>query len=118
MFNKCPKLKRSSSDVQNGGFSVTTPDYGRFYFRNSFRREKRCSQSDFKKSDECIRPDDNTDLKISESDQHEPFRCRASTDGTIIARPKRCPPSTICITYPMRRRMSISLRGSNSTYDD
>lgn len=119
VFNKCPKLKRSTSDVQNGGFFVISPDHGRFYFSNSFRREKRCSQSDFKKSDECFRPDDNKDLKASESGQNEPFRSRASTDGTIIARPKRCTPPTICITYPMRtsRRMSISLRGSNSSND-
>lgn len=118
VFNKCPKLKRSSSDVQNGGFFVISPDHGRFYFSNSFRREKRCS-SDFKKSDGNFRPEDNKDLKTTDPDQNEPFRSRASTDGTIIARPKRCTPPTICITYPMRtnRRMSISMRGSNSSND-
>ncbi|XP_037047591.1 ras-related and estrogen-regulated growth inhibitor isoform X2 [Bradysia coprophila] len=120
IFNKCPKLKRSRSDVQNGGWFVTSPDHGRFYFSNSFRREKRSSQSDnFKKSDECFRSDDNKDMRPSESGQGEPFRSRACTDGTILARPKRCTTPSICITYPMRlnRRMSISLRGSNSSND-
>lgn len=103
--------------MQNGGFFVTSPDHSRFYFSNSFRREKRCSQSEFKKSDECIRRD--KDLKTSESDQNEPFRSRASTDGTIITRPKRCTPPTPSIAIIMRtnRRMSISLRGSNSSND-
>lgn len=112
-------MKRSSSDVQTGEFFVISPDHGRYYFSSSFRRDKRCS-SDFKKSDECFRPDDNKDLKTSESERNEePFRCRASTDGTIIARPKRFTPPTICINYPVRanRRMSISLRGANSSND-
>lgn len=49
-----------------------------------------------------------------------PFRGRASTDGTILTRPRRWryPPPGSIATHPSRveRRMSISMRGSNASY--
>lgn len=56
----------------------------------------------------------------SKSELEPPFRSRASTDGTLLSRPRRWryPPPGCVLPHSNRveRRMSISTRGSNASY--
>lgn len=59
-------------------------------------------------------------LRNSNGQLITPFRNRASTDGTLLSRPRRWryPPPGCLLPHTNRveRRMSISTRGSNASY--
>lgn len=113
VFSKCPRLKRSTSEVQSSVESMISPSDSTIssIFDNVVRVEKRRSfligNWSERSPDEFI-ADKNTDS----------FRARASTDGTIPSRPRS--------HYPLRavpnpvnfdRRMSISQQGAkNASY--
>lgn len=63
---------------------------------------------------------DDTGSNSLSSDIEAPFRSRASTDGTLLSRPRRWryPPPGCLLPHTNRveRRMSISTRGSNASY--
>lgn len=126
VFAKYPKLRRSTSDVQTASSIVLSPDSICSMFDNFIRHEKRRSfligQSPWT---ECSPDETGSGGKTQESNNTKngdivPFRGRASTDGTIAARPKRWqyPPPGSVVSHPARvdRRMSISMRGSNASY--
>lgn len=127
VFTKFPKLKRSTSDVQTGSELILSPDSICSIFDGSLRIEKR--RSFLIGHSWCERSPDETDEVKENSESSEssesktgknPFRERASTDGTIFSRPKRWhyPPPVSVVSHPARsdRRMSISMRGSNASY--
>ncbi|XP_005180219.1 ras-related and estrogen-regulated growth inhibitor-like protein isoform X1 [Musca domestica] len=123
--SKNPKLKRSTSDVQNEAIS---PDSGcSFYETASLANETRRSflvigsacleENDHSESNDDMR---SSSLNSSHSELETPFRSRASTDGTLLSRPRRWryPPPGCLLPHTNRveRRMSISTRGSNASY--
>lgn len=124
VFSKFPKLKRSTSDVQN---EALTPDSGcSFYDTSSLASETRRSfliigsaleENDHSESNDEI---GSNSLNSSHSELETPFRSRASTDGTLLSRPRRWryPPPGCHMPHTNRveRRMSISTRGSNASY--
>lgn len=126
IFNKLPKLKRSTSDVQSGFDCVISPDSISYYFDGFLRsNEKRrsflvlggtCTKRSPDESDE--QEDTASTSSDSKNTIETPFRERASTDGTIFSRPKRWqyPPPGSLQPKRVERRMSISLRGSNASY--
>ncbi|XP_055682708.1 ras-related and estrogen-regulated growth inhibitor isoform X1 [Lutzomyia longipalpis] len=134
VLSKSPKLKRSTSETASelavspdpltpcllpidGAVTptATTPPV---------RSEKRMSMLFFGRLWAESSPDENDELQTKESNSKEngPFRERASTDGTLLSRPRRWrfpPPTTSgsgsLTPHPRsERRMSISLRGSNT----
>ncbi|XP_043662764.1 ras-like protein rasS [Drosophila teissieri] len=129
VFSKFPKLKRSTSDVANTD-GILTPDSGSCSFydasslgvgRHSFLViGSACleeSNGDHTESTDEIA---SSSLSSSRSDIDAPFRSRASTDGTLLSRPRRWryPPPGCLLPHTNRveRRMSISTRGSNASY--
>ncbi|XP_036328238.1 ras-related and estrogen-regulated growth inhibitor [Rhagoletis pomonella] len=128
VFSKFPKLKRSTSDVQNASDSALSPDSGcSFYDSSSFHNETR--RSFFIIGNACLEENDHTEstdelgsgsLCSPRSGIDTPFRSRASTDGTLLSRPRRWryPPPGCLLPHTNRveRRMSISTRGSNASY--
>lgn len=129
VFNKFPKLKRSTSDVQNATDLVTSPDSTNNCL---FYEPKSLNHIDTRRSfliiDPCTQEHDKTDSTIDEmgsssscsskSELDPPFRSRASTDGTLLSRPRRWryPPPGCVHSNRVERRMSISTRGSNASY--
>lgn len=128
VFSKCPKLKRSTSEVQASAESIVSPESSicSIFDNSAMRAEKRRSflighwteqspdEYDGEKS-----PDPNSNNKNDMA--LAPFRARASTDGaTIFSRPRlwHCPARVSLVSQPARieRRMSISMRGSNASY--
>lgn len=114
VFSKCPKLKRSTSEVQSSAESMVSPDSTVCsIFDNTMRVEKRRSfligNWSERSPDEC---DDGNKKQDS-------FRARASTDGTILSRPKFHYPLRVVPNFVERhndRRMSISQQGKNASY--
>ncbi|EDW36892.1 GL25936 [Drosophila persimilis] len=131
VFTKFPKLKRSTSDVANAADGILTPDSGScsFYDASSLGAGRRSflvigsacleesSGGDHTESTDEIA---SSSLSSSRSDIDAPFRSRASTDGTLLSRPRRWryPPPGCLLPHTNRveRRMSISTRGSNASY--
>ncbi|SPP82017.1 ras-related and estrogen-regulated growth inhibitor [Drosophila guanche] len=130
VFTKFPKLKRSTSDVANAADGILTPDSGScsFYDASSLGAGRRSflvigsacleeSSGDHTESTDEIA---SSSLSSSRSDIDAPFRSRASTDGTLLSRPRRWryPPPGCLLPHTNRveRRMSISTRGSNASY--
>ncbi|XP_013097860.1 ras-related and estrogen-regulated growth inhibitor isoform X2 [Stomoxys calcitrans] len=125
VFSKIPKLKRSTSDVQNESLS---PDSGcSFYDASSLANETR--RSFLVIGSACLEENDHSEpnaesgsgsLNSSRNELEAPFRSRASTDGTLLSRPRRWryPPPGCLLPHSNRveRRMSISTRGSNASY--
>lgn len=129
VLSKFPKLKRSTSDVQNATEMVLSPDSGVSFYQTS------CTENDSRRSffivdNTCLeeRGDSNefgdemgsSSLCNSRGEMETPFRGRASTDGTLLSRPRRWryPPPGCDLPHSNRveRRMSISARGSNASY--
>lgn len=111
VFSKFPKLKRSTSEVQSSAESMISPDSTVCsIFESTMRVEKRRS---FLIGNWSERSPDDCDDKKQDS-----FRARASTDGTILSRPRlhyvRVAPSSI--EGHSNRRMSISQQGKNASY--
>ncbi|ALC38817.1 CG5160 [Drosophila busckii] len=131
VFTKFPKLKRSTSDVAHAANGILTPDYSgscSFYdathlgvTRRSFLMLGNACQEE-SNGDHTESNDDivTSSLHSSRSDIDAPFRNRASTDGTLLSRPRRWryPPPGCLLPHTNRveRRMSISTRGSNASY--
>lgn len=128
VFSKCPKLKRSTSEVQSSAESIVSPESTICsIFDSAMRVEKRRSflignWTNERSPDE---PDDGKNHDQNSNTKNDvvsapPFRERASTDGTIFSRPRRWyyPPRVSVASHPARieRRMSISMRGSNASY--
>ncbi|CAD7079832.1 unnamed protein product [Hermetia illucens] len=127
VFNKFPKLKRSTSDVQNGSDFALSPDSTCSYYEPTPESETRRSfliighswreEDSNTESGDITGPNHTSDSK---DDIEHPFRNRASTDGTLLSRPRRWryPPPGCAVTHSNRveRRMSISTRGSNASY--
>lgn len=112
VFSKCPRLKRSTSEVQSSAESMTSPSDSTIssIFDSTMRVEKRRSFLIGNWSERS--PDEFIEGKNTDS-----FRARASTDGTIPSRPRS--------HYPLHknanpvnfdRRMSISQQGKNASY--
>ncbi|KAH8392328.1 hypothetical protein KR215_006069 [Drosophila sulfurigaster] len=133
VFSKFPKLKRSTSDVANAADGILTPpDSGScsFYDTTSLAVTRRsflligsaCQEEGSVHGDHTESTDDiaSSSLGSSRSDIDAPFRNRASTDGTLLSRPRRWryPPPGCLLPHTNRveRRMSISTRGSNASY--
>lgn len=126
VFSKCPKLKRSTSEVQSSAESIVSPESTICsIFDSAMRVEKRRSflignwmERSPDESDEGKNHDQNSNSKSDVASA--PFRERASTDGTIFSRPRRWYylPRVSVVSHPSRieRRMSISMRGSNASY--
>ncbi|XP_055920994.1 ras-related and estrogen-regulated growth inhibitor isoform X2 [Eupeodes corollae] len=127
VLSKFPKLKRSTSDVQNATEMVLSPDSGVAFYptsscENNSRRsffdntclEEHCDHNEF--GDKA----GSSSLCSSRGEMETPFRSRASTDGTLLSRPRRWryPPPGCDLPHSNRveRRMSISARGSNASY--
>lgn len=130
VFSKFPKLKRSTSDVAHAADGILTPDSGSCSFydttplgvaRRSFLVIGSACQEE-SSGDHTESTDDiaSSSLGSSRSDIDAPFRNRASTDGTLLSRPRRWryPPPGCLLPHTNRveRRMSISTRGSNASY--
>ncbi|KAI8042825.1 uncharacterized protein LOC128261963 [Drosophila gunungcola] len=129
VFTKFPKLKRSTSDVANAD-GVLTPDSGScsFYDGSSLGAGRRsflvigstCLEESSGDHSESTDEITSSSLSSSRSDIDAPFRSRASTDGTLLSRPRRWryPPPGCLLPHTNRveRRMSISTRGSNASY--
>lgn len=129
VLSKFPKLKRSTSDVQSATEMVLSPDSGvafyptsssennsrRSFFDNTSCLEERCNHNEFddKAGSSSLCSSGGEDIET-------PFRSRASTDGTLLSRPRRWryPPPGCDLPHSNRveRRMSISARGSNASY--
>ncbi|KAL9928724.1 ras-related and estrogen-regulated growth inhibitor isoform 2-T2 [Glossina fuscipes fuscipes] len=128
VFSKFPKLKRSTSDVQNTNDLVMSPDSGcSFHDSASLAHETR--RSFLIIGSACLEETDHSEstdelgsgsLNSSQSELETPFRSRACTDGTLLSRPRRWryPPPGCLMPHTNRveRRMSISTRGSNASY--
>ncbi|XP_053961576.1 ras-related and estrogen-regulated growth inhibitor-like protein isoform X2 [Anastrepha obliqua] len=127
VFSKFPKLKRSTSDVQNTSTSIQSPDSSCSFY-DSAALTNGTRRSFFIIGNACLKENDHagsTDelgsdsLHSSRIDINTPFRSRASTDGTLLSRPRRWryPPPGCLMTHTNRveRRMSISTRGSNGS---
>ncbi|EDV99218.1 ras-related and estrogen-regulated growth inhibitor [Drosophila grimshawi] len=130
VFSKFPKLKRSTSDVAHAADGNLTPDSGSCSFydstplgvaRRSFLFIGSACQEE-SSGDHTESTDDiaSSSLDSSRSNIDAPFRNRASTDGTLLSRPRRWrfPPPGCLMPHTNRveRRMSISTRGSNASY--
>ncbi|XP_017019611.1 ras-related and estrogen-regulated growth inhibitor-like protein [Drosophila kikkawai] len=129
VFTKFPKLKRSTSDVANTD-GIITPDSGSssFYEASSLGAGRRsflvigsaCLEESSGDHTESTDEITSSSLSSSRSDIDAPFRSRASTDGTLLSRPRRWryPPPGCLLPHTNRveRRMSISTRGSNASY--
>jgi len=129
VFSKFPKLKRSTSDVANTD-GILTPDSGSCSFydasslgvgRHSFLViGSACLEESNGDHTESTDEITSSSLSSSRSDIDAPFRSRASTDGTLLSRPRRWryPPPGCLLPHTNRveRRMSISTRGSNASY--
>ncbi|CAD6999546.1 ras-related and estrogen-regulated growth inhibitor isoform X2 [Ceratitis capitata] len=126
VLSKFSKLKRSTSDVQNVSDSALSPDSGCSFYDSSANETRR---SFFIIGKACLEENDHTEstdelgtgsLCSSRSNIDTPFRSRASTDGTLLSRPRRWryPPPGCLMPHTNRveRRMSISARGSNASY--
>ncbi|XP_055645052.1 ras-related and estrogen-regulated growth inhibitor isoform X2 [Toxorhynchites rutilus septentrionalis] len=148
VLNRYPKLKRSTSDVHDLHSEVElilSPDSIQYPFCNcDLSHEKRrsiviigkqvISERRWDKNNIFLslgrpwteeEPDETDESESSccssqKSDIEEPFRGRASTDGTLLSRPRRwryAPPgSSMPHVSRVERRMSISMRGSNASY--
>ncbi|XP_037960101.1 ras-related and estrogen-regulated growth inhibitor [Teleopsis dalmanni] len=126
VFSKFPKLKRSTSDVQNSTDFTLSPDACcSYYDAASLGAEAR--RSFFVISNACLDERDHTESNDAIGSNNlcndivaSPFRSRASTDGTLLSRPRRWryPPPGCLLPHTNRveRRMSISTRGSNASY--
>lgn len=129
LLSKSPKLKRSTSDsnevqtspemigsyqMRSTGFSysmATSPNncHSSSFTVPSARPEKRMSVMFFGRLWAESSPDEADELE--ETDGRQRFRDRASTEGTLMHRPRRWkfpPPVGSCRA---ERRMSMSLRG-------
>lgn len=127
VFSKCPKLKRSTSDVQTGSDVMLSPESTICsIFDSNMRVQNRRSfligNWNERSPDECEEINKNSESSGSSKNDvvSVPFRERASTDGTIFSRPRRWhyPSRVSVVSHPARneRRMSISMRGSNASY--
>ncbi|XP_065357152.1 uncharacterized protein LOC135951427 [Calliphora vicina] len=125
VFSKFPKLKRSTSDVQNESLS---PDSGCSFYDTAYLANE-TRRSFLVIGTACLEENDHSEstdeiscssLRSSSSELETPFRSRASTDGTLLSRPRRWryPPPGCLLPHTNRveRRMSISTRGSNASY--
>lgn len=112
VFSRCPRLKRSTSEVQSSAESMISPSDSSIcsIFENTMRVEKRRSFLIGNWSERS--PDEFVESKNSDS-----FRARASTDGTLPSRPRSHYPLRV-VPNPVNfdRRMSISQQGKNASY--
>lgn len=136
VLHKYPKLKRSSSDVHdlhNEVELILSPDSVHSYCDCDFKSQNRNniyflgrpylpeSPSDDKESEET---EENGTRKQCCSNGYatsngDPFRNRASTDGNLSRRPRKWkyPSFSGTLESPparIERRMSISMRGTNT----
>ncbi|XP_062552464.1 ras-related and estrogen-regulated growth inhibitor isoform X2 [Armigeres subalbatus] len=129
VLNRYPKLKRSTSDVHDLHSEVElilSPDSVHpFCNCDLSHHEKRRSIIILGRPWTEEEPDETDESESSccssqKSDVEEPFRGRASTDGTLLSRPRRwrfAPPGSLMPHVSrVERRMSISMRGSNASY--
>ncbi|XP_055596355.1 ras-related and estrogen-regulated growth inhibitor [Uranotaenia lowii] len=128
VLNRYPKLKRSTSDVHDLHSEVemiVSPDCIHPLCNCDLSHDKRRSivllgrpwtEEDPNETDES----ESSCCSSQKSDVEEPFRGRASTDGTLLSRPRRwryAPPGSLMPhATRVERRMSISMRGSNASY--
>ncbi|XP_035775810.1 uncharacterized protein LOC118457915 isoform X2 [Anopheles albimanus] len=129
VLSRYPKLKRSTSDVHDLHSEVElilSPDSVHPFCNCDLSHEKRQSIIILGRPWTEEEPDETDESESSccssqKSDIEEPFRGRASTDGTLLSRPRRwrfAPPGSLGGPHVGRveRRMSISMRGSNASY--
>ncbi|XP_058815516.1 ras-related and estrogen-regulated growth inhibitor isoform X2 [Topomyia yanbarensis] len=127
VLNRYPKLKRSTSDVHDLHSEVElilSPDSILPFCNCDLSHEKRRSILILGRPWTEEEPDETDESESSccssqKSDVEEPFRGRASTDGTLLSRPRRwryTPPGSLLPHSRVERRMSISMRGSNASY--
>jgi hypothetical protein len=130
VLNRYPKLKRSTSDVHDLHSDVeliASPEGNLPFCHCDLSNEKRRSILILRRRcwDE-EEPDEHDELNLNCENglEIEPFRSRASTDGTLFSRPKkwRIPPiNTVLPALPslyrvVERRNSISMRGNAASY--
>ncbi|XP_053692637.1 ras-related and estrogen-regulated growth inhibitor [Sabethes cyaneus] len=126
VLNRYPKLKRSTSDVHDLHSEVElilSPESILPFCNCDLSHEKRRSIVVLGRPWTEEEPDETDESESSccssqKSDVDEPFRGRASTDGTLLSRPRRwryTPPGVLMSHARVERRMSISMRGSNSS---
>lgn len=133
VLNRYPKLKRSTSDIHDLHSDVQlviSPDSIRPLCNCDLSNEKRRSIMVLgRRCWDEEEPDENDEIQpnctiIENGLENEPFRNRASTDGTLLSRPKRWrfpQPTTVLPTLPslyrvVERRNSISMRGNAASY--
>lgn len=131
LLSKSPKLKRSTSDSHE---ALTSPEMiGSYHMRasgfsnsmssspnshsssfmgqgSSSRPEKRMSVMFFGRLWAESSPDEADELEEAEG-RHQRFRDRASTEGTLLNRPRRWKFPPPVGSSRTERRMSMSLRG-------
>jgi hypothetical protein len=130
VLNRYPKLKRSTSDVHDlhsdveliaspeGNLPFCDCDLGNDKRRSILILRWRCWDEE--------EPDEHDELNLNCENglEIEPFRSRASTDGTLFSRSKKwriAPINTVLPALPslyrvVERRNSISMRGNASSY--
>lgn len=122
-WTKCPKLKRSTSEIQSSAESIVSPDTTICsIFDHTVRVEKRRSFLIGNWTERS--PDECDEWKSHDSNSNgktvAPFRERASTDSTITSRPHRWlshyPARVSVVSQPPRieRRKSIAMKGNAS----
>uniref|UniRef100_T1GFG3 small monomeric GTPase n=1 Tax=Megaselia scalaris TaxID=36166 RepID=T1GFG3_MEGSC len=130
ILSKYPKIKRSSSDLQNVCDSMASPDSGcpnydpsppdNYEIKKQFfiieEQDLNESTDEMGSSSSCS---SRSELNSNSIINMPPFRSRASTDGTLqFTRPRRwrCPPPG-CKDFTSRveRRMSVSTQGTNAS---
>lgn len=132
VLNRYPKLKRSTSDVHDLHSDVElilSPESIRPFCNCDLTNEKRRSILILRRRCWNEEPDENDEINLNcdmiESGlEIEPFRNRASTDGTLHSRPRKWrfpPPTTVLPALPslyrvVERRNSISMRGNAASY--
>uniref|UniRef100_A0A336MVC8 small monomeric GTPase n=2 Tax=Culicoides sonorensis TaxID=179676 RepID=A0A336MVC8_CULSO len=133
VLHKFPKLKRSSSDVHdlhNEVELILSPDSVHSYCDCDFKSQNRNNiyfldgQSYVEENHDDDKESENNDRQLCCTNSHsksngDPFRNRASTDGNLSRRPRKWKYPSFSgplISPPARieRRMSISMRGSNT----
>ncbi|XP_063232531.1 ras-related and estrogen-regulated growth inhibitor [Bacillus rossius redtenbacheri] len=123
VHSKYPRLRRSSSDLQNG---KPSPDCSAAQpCGNGSHRASPVAAIGRQWTEQGLdEADEAGESEATRVERAEPFRARASTDGHLLSRPRRWryppgePPAPL--QYPLsaraERRMSISMRGSNASY--
>lgn len=141
VHSKCPKLKRSSSDIHSE--QIVSPDSTRFICTSKLTAAngtappngtqntvspvmmlgRRWTEVELEEEEEAAEEGKASEPGCSES--LPPFRGRASTDGHLLSRPRRWryPPPAPSSQQQYQhagssradRRMSISMRGNNAS---